>query len=191
MKKERLFVAVPLPPPVQRTVEPILHRLRSRCDAAGWRVGWVPLPNLHLTLQFLGWVESARVEIIGGALAATELHPPFEVHLAGIGAFPLRGRPRVLWLGASEGGDDLAALAQVVGRRLENVGFSPEARPYHPHLTLGRVKSARGDVARVLDPLREADGGRWIVHEAVLFRSVLQQPHPVYERLLHIPLTGS
>jgi RNA 2',3'-cyclic 3'-phosphodiesterase len=191
MKKERLFVAVSVPPPVQRTVEPILHRLRSRCDAAGWQVGWVPLPNLHLTLQFLGWVEGARVDPIAEALAAIELRPPFEVHLAGIGAFPPRGRPRVLWLGESEGGDDLAALARAVGGCLETVGFSPESRPYHPHLTLGRVKSARGDLARVLDPLREADGGRWTVHEAVLYRSVLQQPHPVYEPLLRIPLTGS
>jgi RNA 2',3'-cyclic 3'-phosphodiesterase len=190
--KLRLFVAVvPDPPVLERTTE-LLQRLRAEGDRAGWQVGWVPPQNLHVTLKFLGWVPSDRVDAIDAALRpVAAARAPFDLRLQGLGAFPPRGKPRVLWVGAHGGAGDLVELAQDVESALETIGFSREERPYHPHLTLGRVKSAPGPRDRVLEQFAEDEVGTSTVCQIVLFRSVLKQPHPDYRPHLRIPLTGS
>jgi RNA 2',3'-cyclic 3'-phosphodiesterase len=189
--KLRLFVAVVPDRAVLERAAALLTRVRAAGDRAGWRVGWVPAPNLHITLKFLGWVPPDRVGAIDAALRPVTARAPFELRLHGLGAFPPRGKPRVLWIGARGGAGDLVDLARDVEARLEDIGFSREPRPYHPHLTLGRVKSAPGLRGPVLDPFKDADGGVCTVREIVLYRSVLRQPHPDYQALLRIPLTGS
>jgi 2'-5' RNA ligase len=99
--------------------------------------------NIHLTLHFLGEVETAAlgqtgaiVESVAGAI------PPFSLTLGGLGCFPNFWRPRVLWVGLPEAVAPLNLLHRRLGQRLQTeIGFSPENRPFAPHLTLGRVKN--------------------------------------------------
>lgn len=137
----RSFIAVLLPEEVRRAVAMTIEELKVyRAD-----VGWVRPENLHLTLRFLGEqgereLERAR-EALGEAAAQAS---PFAVGLKGLGAFPLRGRPRVVWVGVAEGADRLVGLQAAVEAALAVRGFHPEERPFHPHLTIGRVRGSRG-----------------------------------------------
>jgi 2'-5' RNA ligase len=107
-------------------------------------VAWVAAENLHITLKFLGGVETPRLELVEKALErAVAGAAPFDLTIAGLGAFPTPTRPRVIWAGAVGGKSELVALAGRVERELAPIGFPREERPFSPHVTLGRVREPR------------------------------------------------
>jgi 2'-5' RNA ligase len=123
-------VAVDLPDPVQRAVATLCHGLPG--------VRWLPPEQLHLTIRFIGEVDDARLAAIRQGLTGT-LPAPFACRLQGVGRFPARGSPRVIWVGVqAEAG--LMCLAETVEARLQALGISPEERPFSPHITLTRLK---------------------------------------------------
>ncbi|MDF1504287.1 RNA 2',3'-cyclic phosphodiesterase [Roseisolibacter sp. H3M3-2] len=137
----RLFVALNLPDAVRAEVVEALGPLRGAIPPGV--VSWVREPNLHLTLRFLGEVPAERAAALAGALdhtVADAVAPTLT--LGGIGAFPTRERPRVLWVGV-EMNVALAALYQKVDDLCDTLGFGRESRPYRPHLTVGRVRAGR------------------------------------------------
>lgn len=152
----RLFVALRFPEATRHAVWRAAAPLRE----TGAKVRWTPERQLHLTLKFLGDVPGARIPAIEAALAVPgAASRPFGLAFEGVGAFPSLARPRVLWVGA-DGGPDLPALHERVEDALGALGFEPETRPFHPHVTLGRVRT-RG---RAPDALADA-AGRVTVHE--------------------------
>jgi 2'-5' RNA ligase len=72
-------------------------------------------------------------------------HPPWTIWLMGFGAFPSVRRPGVLWVGVAEdaGRAALITLAKEIDAAMAPIGFPPEPRPFHPHLTLARVRAPR------------------------------------------------
>jgi 2'-5' RNA ligase len=125
-------------------------------------------PQWHLTLQFLG----NRVDFgaVAGALDELAVQPG-SVCFGAAGAFPTERRGRILWLGVCEGDAWLAQLAASVGALLAPVGYSPEDRPYHAHLTLARLK-APTDVRPVVAAIGPGPVGQaWTAEEVVLFQS--------------------
>ena len=132
----RLFVAINFPAPLREGIWTASTALRD----AGLPVRWVDLAALHLTLKFLGSVAPQRTpEIVSGLEAATRQTRPFTLPLGGFGAFPSMERPRVIWVGC-EGVPQLELLQHAVEVEMERLGFEVEGRPFHPHLTLGRVE---------------------------------------------------
>ena len=126
----RLFVALELPAVLKRAIGDVQVGLR---DAR-----WLDADALHLTLAFIGEVDvSAQVRIEAG-LARVEA-PALAVELHGLGHFPHRGPPRVLWTGASPAAE-LGALAASVRRALARAGFPPERRKFAPHVTIARFR---------------------------------------------------
>jgi 2'-5' RNA ligase len=148
----RLFVAINLPAPLRAQICTGSAALRE----AGLPVRWVDQAALHLTLKFLGSVAPGRTqEIVSGLEAATRQTRPFTLPLGGFGAFPSVERPRVIWVGC-EGVPQLELLQHAVEVEMERLGFEVEGRPFHPHLTLGRVeKDARPGRLGALDTLLE------------------------------------
>lgn len=187
-EKLRLFVGVPLDADALAHVDALGARLRDACTAGRWKASWVPAKNLHVTLAFLGDVEADRVEAVGEAVAAAGAHAPFAVELGGLGAFPSVARPSVLWVGVRAGTAELSAIAADVQTRLEPLGFVPEARAYHPHVTLARVKRPGSALAPILRPFEAERGCQSRVHEIVLYRSVLEQSGSVHHPLRRISL---
>lgn len=136
----RAFVALLLDDEARRAVVEVLDGLRPLSRA----VAWVPAANLHLTLHFLGDQSEARLDEALDALdEAAEATPPFELLLHGLGAFPGLERPRIFWLGVAEGALAARGLQARLMTALGARGFPPETRPWHPHLTLGRVPDER------------------------------------------------
>ena len=114
------------------------------------------IEDLHLTLHYLGDTPQEDIGVLSEALdEVAEAHAPFEVAYRGLGAFPDAGRPRVAWVGIEDpdGGpsEPLLALQRAIGRGLREVGYRPERRKFHPHVTLVRVHRRPSD--RVLETL--------------------------------------
>ena len=126
----RLFVAVDLSPEGKEA-------LAALCQGVPG-VRWLPLEHLHLTIRFIGEVDRVMFDAIRQGLSAEGL-APFACRLQGVGCFPLRGRPRVLWVGvwAAEG---LLRLQSTVEASLRAIGLPPEERKFVPHITLARLK---------------------------------------------------
>ena len=130
----RLFagVAVAAAPALREVLAQLQRGLRRE------RIRWVRLENLHLTLEFFGFVEEEQIPALSGALApAAAGTQPFPLHIGGPGTFGPPRHPRVLWLGIESPG--LQALHARLAAALPVAGWKPEAREFAPHLTLGRL----------------------------------------------------
>ncbi len=138
----RSFIAIELGDPARSAVRDYLAALQT--GVLG--VAWTRPTNLHVTLKFLGAVAPSRLETLAERLRTiARAQPPFMLTVAGVGAFPSVAHPRVLWVRVAA--DVLAGLAADVDRACAAEGFAPEARPFHPHVTLGRVRQPMGSRA--------------------------------------------
>ncbi len=136
----RAFVAIRLAETVREAIAATIARLRP----LGSPVAWVPPGNLHVTLQFLGDQTEERLVEAEGALAeAAAARAPIDVTFHGVGGFPGLERPRILWVGLAHGALATRGLQGRVADALAARGFPREDRPWHPHLTIGRVYDER------------------------------------------------
>lgn len=144
----RLFLAVPLPPPVVAFVEEIIRDLREE----PWPVRWVAPDGAHITLHFLGETEPERAELLRLALEPVIAgHSAFALRTADLGAFPSIKRPRVLWLGLWGPAHRLVSLHAAIGETLAAYAFEvADEEQFHPHITLGRVRGGREGADRNL-----------------------------------------
>lgn len=191
----RLFVAAEPADVVRTEAIAAVQRLRERLEhvKASRGIRWVPPENMHLTVWFLGEVSDARAAAVLDALRPALAAPAFELHLAGFGAFPPTGPPRVLWMGVTRGIDQLARAHDEIGERLRPWGFPADTRAYSAHLTVARVKeppSATGRAAlRQALAFVEADAGVCRIDELTVFRSRTSPRGALYERVLRVPLS--
>jgi len=150
--------------------------------------------NLHLTVKFLGAVAEDRIEAIAGALTGAVVGAAaFEAQIEGLGAFPSAARPRVVWAGVTAGAGAMGDLAGRVDEALAALGFAREARPFSPHVTLGRVRQP-GRAPALTEALRGAVGrpfGRLRVARACLMRSELSPRGARYTELAGARLGGA
>ena len=168
----RMFIAIDLDPALKAGLMELVGAFK-RLEA---EVRWVRPQGLHLTLKFLGEVDQAGLPAVGKAVrgAAAE-HRSFPLVLQGTGTFPGGSRPRVLWAGVREG-PELMAFQEAVESGLETEGYPREARPFHPHLTLGRVSgpSRVAEAVRELEKRRDTVFGEMTVRKVAMFESVLR-----------------
>lgn len=178
----RMFVALPLSGPVREG----LVAYQRTLAAAGVRARWVKESQFHITLKFLGDVPAAAADSLVQALCDAVLDfPGFEVAFRGVSAFPDRRRPRVLWAAPEGAPEALLRLAERVEAACARLGIARSDRPFHPHVTLGRLRPEEISVGweraavelegRLLGPER--------VRRVVLFRSRLAPSGPAYTEL--------
>ena len=104
---------------------------------------WLPLRQFHLTLRFIGEVDNRAFADIADGISDVAC-APFSLRLRGVGHFPTRGPPRVLWAGVDAVGE-LMRLQGQIESRLRRLGQDPEGRNFAPHVTLARLKGVRLD----------------------------------------------
>ena len=181
----RLFVGVDLAAEVR-------HALAARL--AGTVEGRlpgkvVPPPNWHLTLRFLGDVDQVGRDRLLMALAGADLGSAFDMTLTGLGAFPRPAKAAVLWAGVADGSVALGAVASRVEEACREAGFGPEERPFHPHLTLSRIRPPE-DLTGLIRDVQEFRI-RTMVDEVTLFESHLGRGGARYEALERFELDPS
>lgn len=135
----RIFIAIELPAIVRQKLKAHIDGLRSALPDV--RASWSREDNLHLTLKFLGDTPVTKVEALEqAAQRAASRVEPFEIVVGGCGAFPPKGQPRVLWIGIEDPSGRLALLHRALEDECANAGFPYEERPFHPHLTIARIR---------------------------------------------------
>jgi 2'-5' RNA ligase len=183
----RAFLAI-------RPTDDVIGRLieiESEFADASADVRWVSAETMHLTIQFLGEVRESEIpEIERGLRQALGALSPFEIEYRGLGVFPNQKRPRVVWVGLHGAG--IATLAESAEIVLSPLGFPPEERELTPHITLGRVRSARGweGFARLLKANADRSFGVSLIDHVTLYRSQLRPDGAVYTPLVKFPLAG-
>jgi 2'-5' RNA ligase len=136
--RHRIFIAVTLAPALREAVTACRTTLGEAAD----RFRWVPAQNLHFTLRFLGPITDAQVaRAVDATREAAASGVSFAITLAGMGAFPSRRSPRVVWVGVTEGAERLVALASSLEAALRQRKFPPADHPFQAHLTVARARS--------------------------------------------------
>lgn len=187
----RVFVAVDLAPTSREAVGAFVASLRRHAAFSGTSVKWVPPSNLHITLYFLGEVPASGLAQVGAVVESPFRQSAFHVTLDVCGMFPSRGTPRVVWLGAREGHPQLRALHDEVAGRLNESGHAVTARPFRPHVTIGRVKHLGPTDARQVRSVCETIPlavPRWCVGRVALYESRLTPRGSTYHVLTSGPL---
>jgi RNA 2',3'-cyclic 3'-phosphodiesterase len=195
----RTFIAVEIPPQMQKTIQQQTEPLRKKVGSS--LVRWVPEQNLHLTLQFLGNISPANVDLLTQMLRAeADSCPSFEIELSGLGSFPNLKSPRVIYIGIQapacpEPGRraELEALYHGIQSASARLGYESESRPFSPHLTIGRVRqnvssSEQQKIRRALEETKIDSLGIARVDSVHLYKSDLKTTGSVYTRLYSAPL---
>ena len=182
----RLFVSVD----VDQLANGIADAQDRLPDAGGLR--FVDPGNAHVTLKFLGEVDSGRQDALESALATAvddAAVAPFELTLGGYGVFPSLDYISVVWTGVRRGGPELTRLHEAVERETTSLGFDPADHDFTPHVTLARMDDARGKAA-VQRAVADADPdvGSAEVRDVRLTKSTLTDDGPEYETIGRYPL---
>jgi 2'-5' RNA ligase len=145
---------------------------------------------MHLTLKFLGDVPDIETPDVCRVVAQVAgQFEPFEITCRGAGAFPDIQRPKTLWIGIQDGAEELQALQAAIDDALKDeLGYSREARAFHPHLTIGRVKSDGFKLTSLLQQYHDFDADLAVIDEVVTFSSFLERQGPTHEALARAEL---
>jgi RNA 2',3'-cyclic 3'-phosphodiesterase len=186
----RCFIGIGLPEDVREGLEDAVRGFRQERDP----VSWTAKGNMHLTLVFLGETRSERVPGIEGKLAEVAAgFAPFSLEAFGGGMFPGPRSPRILWAGFREPLELVGKLQQTITNAMMLVGFPGEDRPFHPHITIGRVRGtlppAWGD--RFLRGFADRGFGTVPVSSVKLFESRLSKGGAIYSVIREFPFEGA
>ena len=176
----RAFIAVEIDSAVREALGGAQDILRQ-ADA---RVGWVAPRNIHCTLAFLGDIFSGQIGPAGEALKrAAGRAAPFSLDVNGLGFFGSPHSPRVIWAGIGGDATPLCKLQGDLSVELAAAGLQPDAKPFKPHLTIGRVRSSRNapTLVRLLEEHKSKRFGALTVTRIVLMQSVLNAGGPEYK----------
>ena len=188
----RVFLAVDVDDRVRAGIRALIERLREAIDRAGGRrsrIGWVSPDRVHVTLHFIGELTESRVGELITALKRPLDVAPFELALGGLGLFPPRGRPRVLWVGVERGSDGLGQVHEEMGKRLVALWRPVDERAFSPHVTLARFREPGPMAVRsVIEGAGASHIGTCRVTSVTLYQSRLGADGATYTPLATGPL---
>jgi 2'-5' RNA ligase len=190
----RAFIAISLSPEIYNSLNQVVDHLQERLPEAPVR--WVVVKNVHLTIKFLGEVSVSNLELLTKILhSEASHHPPFEISVGDLGAYPSIKRPRVIWAGV-KAPPELHALQRGIETETTRLGYAHENREFSPHLTLGRIsRSANAtDIRHISDVLGNCKVGYLgaaRVQGVNLYRSDLKPSGAVYTEIFSASLAGS
>jgi 2'-5' RNA ligase len=183
MESIRSFIAIEIP----TSIKNLLYNLEEKLRNLPCNVKWVKPENIHLTLHFLGNLEIRKIEEIKEMIGKIcKKFNPFSIEIDNnLGAFPNERNPRVIWLGIKEEKDILENLYQEIGKNLEKIKIETEKRKFHPHLTIGRVKSSKNKhlLTKAIREIKLDSSYAFEVKEVNLFKSTLTPQGSIYEKL--------
>jgi 2'-5' RNA ligase len=183
---KRLFVGARVSVSVANALAGCAETLARRARDAGADLRWVAPVNYHVTLAFLGWTGLETIDRVCDALVtavAGEGRTSFRT--SRLGGFPSLDHASVLWAG-TEDSTALTGLAQSIGEAMAGLGFARDSRPYHPHVTLARLRFPRA-IREIVLPMAEQMFGDTRIEAVTLFESETKSAGSVYRELQKIP----
>ena len=186
----RSFLAFELPEPIRKIVTRVSEEIRK----SALDVRWVRPEFIHLTVVFMGDIQSEQISSMGDPLKAVcSNHAPFRISLKPMGCFPNTRNPRVIWLGIDGDIERMSQFRDDLQQALSPFGIKEEERAFRPHLTLGRFKKPgkrQTELEQFLETYRDLASPSCTLGELVLFRSDLKPGGAVYTKMLSWPLAG-
>jgi RNA 2',3'-cyclic 3'-phosphodiesterase len=176
----RAFLAVDLDNQLHNKVCEVQDSLKK----SNAMVKFVEEENLHFTCKFFGEISENRKEKISATINNTLTdYVPFEIDIKGVGVFPRTGYIRVIWLGLQDA-HYFSDIIKNLDDKFSNLGFKKE-KNYIPHLTIGRVKSAKNKDTLVasIKEMENVQIGSMKVDKLVLKKSDLTPKGPVYSTI--------
>ena len=178
MTGKRLFVAIDLPVAVTA--------LLVRLDPHQPGVRWLGPEQVHLTLSFLGNVGTIAEEALREKLSAIRFRS-FFLSVGGLGVFPAKGKPNVIWTGVGAGHPQLFRVYKRVQEAALAAGLEPDLRAWHPHITIARCHGVSAESVRpFLKTNVEFDAGLVRVERVSLYSSIPGPLGSAYMRELEI-----
>lgn len=182
----RLFIAIDIPEQIKREIGELIDILKKHDTD----IKWIIPENIHITLKFLGDTsETLVVTISESLLPVVSACEPFHITVQSTGVFPNQKYPRVLWIGIVDS-DSLIKLRDRIEVTLSLLGFQRDEKKFHPHLTLGRVRSQKGmmSLTKELGMFHARQFGDFLVDHVELMKSDLGPKGPEYTCLCTLPL---
>ena len=181
MAGKRLFVAIDIP----ESVTSLLVDLNPRLPG----VRWLKAEQIHLTVSFLGNVGPIAEEALREKLAAIRFQA-FFMPVNGVGTFPAKGRPNVIWAGVGKGHPQLFHVHKRVQEAALGAGLEPELRGWHPHITFARCRDVSPETIRpFLKENADFDAGMIRVESFSLHSSIPGPIGSAYTRELEVRAT--
>jgi 2'-5' RNA ligase len=184
MSQFRGFIAVDL------DAFPRLLEFEKEIKETGANVKLVEPENVHITLKFLGDTDESRIDEIDKIMKdAVKEIDPFNIRLKGAGVFPNQNYIKVIWMGIKQG-EPIEIIVRKIDEQLSKIGFKKEKRGFSPHLTIARVKSAKGKggILHVIEKYRDAQFVDIRVDSIKLKKSDLTPKGPIYTTLIDVKL---
>ncbi|MEE4193562.1 MAG: RNA 2',3'-cyclic phosphodiesterase [Anaerolineae bacterium] len=186
----RIFIALPLP---KATLQQLIRTTSIYHPQLKNEVRWLSPESLHLTLRFLGENQPDQVEAVRNALLQLSSLPCFLMNFSAYGVFPTWKSPSTIWLGI-EKNNNLSNLYHMIETMMSACGYQPERKPFHPHLTFGRVRKKPSPEAadRIRSVFQNTTPNPPIApfqaRHVVLFQSILKSEGAQYRALQTIEL---
>jgi 2'-5' RNA ligase len=187
----RLFIAIALPQEIKAELEKTQAVLRKALAHA--RVSWTRPEQMHLTLRFLGNVETQRLgALIEAVRAACLPFSPLQLRAKGVGFFPNLRFPRVAWASVNDPEQRLLAVQSAITRAVQDFTAEKPEENFTGHVTLARIKrikrSETRELAKLAEGLQSHRFGEWTAAEVQLFRSELSSEGARHTTLVKLPL---
>jgi RNA 2',3'-cyclic 3'-phosphodiesterase len=166
------------------TVRNRLAKAQALLVQTGADVKLVETENIHVTMRFLGDINTGMVEKIFAEMKKIQF-APFDVHIKGLGVFPDLHYPRVVWAGITEGADLLRSVFIQLEPQLRGLGFAPDSKGFSPHLTIARVRSGKNksQLAEFITKNADYEFGTIRAECLRLKKSALSPKGPTYSTL--------
>ncbi len=174
----RLFVGIRPPAEIRDALIDLMEGIDD--------IRWQDDDQLHLTLRYMGDVDSHLAEELAGQIGKLDM-PAFDLAVSGTGIFESRGRVHTLWAGIEKSAP-LDRLRTRIERICVAAGLEPDHRKYHPHITLARINRSTGPLAPFLARNAGLRLGPWKVDSYTLYESTLHRHGSIYDPIVHYSL---
>lgn len=172
----RVFIGIDIDEELKKEIDQLQQQLHST------KGKWKDKSNLHITLKYLGEVDSIQMDEIDGVMKKICYNrKSFKLKLGDLGIFPGNNDIRVLWLGVTGDLENLHELYKDIDKEMLGIGFSLEKRGYTPHITIGQNVVYGGELVSHLK-------GEILVEKVYLFKSHRVEGRLTYTKIKEYPL---
>jgi 2'-5' RNA ligase len=184
LEKIRAFIAVDIESEEFRNQ---ILEIQRKISDIGTDIKPVAPENIHLTLRFLGGIETNLMERIIDLMKFIEFQP-FEIRFKGTGAFPSMRKINVIWIGLERGQEELTRISRSLESQLRKLEFPQDKKGFSPHITIARLRSGRNKdaVADLLYEYKEKSYGSMRAQSIKLKKSVLTPQGPIYSTIFEV-----
>jgi len=187
---KRIFTAIDISDEARMKITDYTSHLRG--EFPNLRVGWEKAEKLHLTLKFLGDIDSNELRNLTEAVKkTTQQFSSFKLRISQTGVFPSKRNARILWLGIDDENRNLQKINDVLETECEQKGFVKESRNFKAHLTIGRLREPNKSKELIERHLNKTFAAvKFEVSEIVIYESRLLKSGSIFTKYKNINLQG-